>query len=175
MIKLYPQDKIGPKHVLEWAIKNNVEGIREGFIHWASAGVYQAQKLSSLRLFEKTGESDSDLVLLAENCSQKEQVSLMPMYGEVRTKQPFPTIVSHLLKRVRRELEKLVKRAGDSKAEKNGLRTEIPDIVEFFGRSVVSHSEKYMSNIMRSTQLLDEEQERELEHEQVGCRKLDTL
>jgi len=99
--------------------------------------VYQAQKLSSLKLYNDSKGDDSDLLLLAEHCSQKEQVELKAMYGEVRSKQKFPVIVSHLLKRVERELGKLMKRSKPS------LRQEIPLLVEFFGQSVIKNSERY--------------------------------
>src|SRR5437016_2485017 len=83
---------IGTKDVLEWAIENSRLAIEEGFIHWASAGVYQAQKLSSHLIYESSQKVDNDLKLLAESCSLKETVELGQMYGDVRYLKTLPTI-----------------------------------------------------------------------------------
>lgn len=87
------------------------------------------------------------------------------MYGDTRQIVPFPTIVDHLLKKVKREMAKLLSR-------KSTLKVDCKGIVEEYGQCVVDHVVKYVPNMMRSTQLLDEEQERELEHElEAQCHK----
>lgn len=47
-IKSFHTGTITAKEVLLWSIRNNHQQIKDGFVHWASAGVYVAQKLSRL-------------------------------------------------------------------------------------------------------------------------------
>jgi hypothetical protein len=156
---------------LEWSIENSRLAIQEGFIHWASAGVYQAQKLSSHVIYESSKKVDSDLKLLAESCSLKETIELSQMYGDVRTLKTLPTIVKYQLKRVERELGKHLKaRSGNTTGSKTSR--DVSDIVNSFGTVVVGYSEKYVPQLTRASQAIDEEQERELEHElEAQCQR----
>jgi hypothetical protein len=157
-ISAFHTGPITSKEVLLWSIKNNQQQIKDGFIHWSSAGVLQSQKLSSLKIYKDSPQKDKDLMLLGEHCAQKEQISLEHMFGNVRNIVEFPVIVDHMLKRVNRELAKLF-------SKKKNLKVDCTLIVEDYGKCVVDHVKKYVPKMMRSTQLLDEEQERELEHE----------
>lgn len=91
-----------------------------------------AQKLSSLQIFENTLQLNTDLVVLSESCSQKEQIDLKAMYGDTRQIVEFPVIVDHLLKRVKRELAKVLTR-------KSSLKLDCSSIVEEYGQCVVDH------------------------------------
>jgi len=125
-------NSISSADVLQWAIENSRQAIQDGFIHWAFAGVYQAQKLSANEIYKSSKKSDADCKLLSENCSLKETTELRKMYGEIRELQTLPTIVKYQLSRVERELKKGIKSKGKSTTSFPTLEN-VATIVDSFG------------------------------------------
>lgn len=139
----------GSEEVLKWAIQNSVQFMEEGFIHWAASASYELQKRTAKMICE-----DDQLKLLAQLCSQNEVLELISMYGLERSFQTYPAIAQNMIDKAAEHLRKILE--SSSHTHKMNLADS---------QFVLEHLKKYVDQLRRTTNILDEEQERELEPE----------
>lgn len=137
--------------VVEWIQANSEKFEKDGLVHWAVAGVNYCQKVAAHR------SKPDNLVALSNMCSEDEVLHLIDMYG-LKKEVLYTKIVRH-------QFEKLL--AVHTKDE---TRTWIT----MMKNDILEKLENNIPQVMRFTQLLDEEQEKELEklkeEERENCR-----
>lgn len=134
-----------------WAIQNSVQFLEEGFIHWASSGTYELQKRSAAKICDA-----SELKLLAQLCSQNEVLELMSMYGLEKSKLTYPSIAQNMINKTIEHLR------SNLLSTSHNIR---PGEIRNDSKYMLEYLKSYVGQLQRTTNILDEEQERELEHE----------
>lgn len=138
--------------VLHWVMKNTVIEIQHGFRHWGSQGIAHACKQVIFNKFESK-QGVHSLQQLGQLCMEKEITALSRSYGCERKLRPLPSIVNDRLQRT----------ANNMQGAKIGQDT--CSLVLELGHSVTNKINRYTRGVKCFAQVLDEEQERELEHE----------
>ncbi|KAJ6646166.1 hypothetical protein Bhyg_01377, partial [Pseudolycoriella hygida] len=139
--------------IIKFICCNSERQEKENTIHWAAAGFNYAKKLSAHKKYELSDEVDA----LSRNCFDHEITTLKEMYGG---KQRF--LVSDLSESRFENLESLYQSS--------------PAIIEFISKIKTNVDKKiraHISNVERYSGLLDEEQEKELEHELEEIRQIE--
>ena len=140
------------KDVLRWVIRNTVTEIEHGFRHWGSQGIAHVWKQGVHRLFEAKQGAYS-LQQLGQLCMEQEITALSRSYGCERRLQSLPSIMN----------DRLQHTANNMQGAEIG--NEISNMVLELGRSVINRINQYTERVRCFAHVLDEEQERELEHE----------
>lgn len=143
--------KLSSIDVLHWVTRNTVEAIKDGFRHWGSQGISHTRKKVINQLFELKQGVDS-LEDLGRLSTDPEVTELVISYGGERKETVLPEIMRNRLESTAKDME-----------------TEIGDhagmLVLKHGSPVTDKISKYAGEVKCFSQVLDEEQERELEHE----------
>ena len=134
--------------VLSWAFKNSHKQVQDGLVHWANQGSDQLHKLCVYDRYN-VGASSRSLKSFAENVVQNEVTELKKMYGVYREKTTLWKVVS------------------DRNEEMN-----VSDNCEQFRVNLVDKCKELGSEREVFVDLFDEEQERELEHEEQEERQV---
>lgn len=155
-------ESIFTKDVFDWICYNSRIFERDGLVHWSAAAYNYTQKLAAYQHVRQriTGEDDMALLLpqLSDRCTDKEIVKLSDLYGE---KDEF-SIVSIFKHR----FSNLITRY-------TGLYdSKIEAFLESKSDFVIKRLEEHIPNVARLSQMLDEEQEKELEYELEEQREL---
>lgn len=141
----------GSYAVLRWAIENSVHFMEEGFIHWAASGTYELQKLAAEKICDA-----NESKLLARLYSQNEVLELMSMYGLEKSLLAYPSIAKNMIDRSIEHLRSNLVGSSHSVSF---------DEISQDSKYMLQHLEKYVRQLHRTSNILDEEQERELEQE----------
>lgn len=151
ILKFATEKPLGSYAVLRWAIQNSVHFMEEGFVHWAGSGTYELQKRAAEKICDV-----SELKLLAQHCSQKEVLELMNMYGLEKCRLTYPIIAKNMIDKAIAHLQ-----SNLAPSSHNVCLAEILSDSKY----MLEHLDIYVGQLERTTNILDEEQERELEHE----------
>lgn len=134
--------------VLKWAIQNSVNFLEESFIHWTESGIYELQKRSAKMICDVNEEPK----LLAQLCSRREILDLTGMYGLEKSVLKYPCIAQNMI-------DNMLARLRSLNVDHNYREHEIRQNSE----SMLRHLDKYVGQLVRTSNVLDEEQEREFE------------
>ena len=138
--------------VLRWVIRNTVTEIQHGFRHWGSQGIAHICKQVIHKKFEAK-QGVLSLQQLGQLCTEQEIIALSRSYGCERRLKALPSIMKDRLQRT----------ANNLQGAKIGNKTS--NMVLELGRSITNMIDKYTMQVKCFAHVLDEEQERELEHE----------
>lgn len=140
---LNENDLVCTQHVINYICNNSRKFEKQCLVHWAAAGFNYTQKLAAHKCFE------SSMAQLVERCTNPENTPLIEMYG-AKEIQVLTIITRNQFKRLAAIYEN---------------HKTIFNWINCVALNVVVKLEKNIPDVMRYTQLLDEEQEKELEHE----------
>ncbi|KAJ7521861.1 hypothetical protein O6H91_19G071900 [Diphasiastrum complanatum] len=139
--------------VLHWVTRNSIEAIKDGFRHWGSQGIAHCRK-QAVNYFHESIPGTISLQKLGDLNVEKEITKLLKCYGSERRVIPLPAIMASRLRNMATNMEAEI-----------GVGLDAANIIMKLGRSVLERIEQYAGGIKCFAQVLDEEQERELEHE----------
>lgn len=142
-------------HVIEFICKNSENFEMENTVHWAAGAYNYTQKLIGHKLHEHSSDRVS-LTNLLSTCVDREYVKLEEIYGDKED--------ALLVKIAQSKFEKLIesfKPSLKNEETKNEIIPFAKTIQEAVGAKILKHA----PNVKRFVQALDEEQEKELEHE----------
>lgn len=139
-------DTISTSDVVDFIRNNSNNFEKEGLVHWCAAGLNYTQKLSAHRAFENSANS---LNMITERSVDNEILKLSQLFGVKES-----TLLTKLMKQKFSKLKEMYP-----------LHADVGSWVKSNGDQIVKILEKYIPETERYTQLLDEEQEKELEHE----------
>lgn len=156
-------DPIFTKDVFNWICNNSRVFENDGLVHWSAAAYNYSQKLAAYlyiheEITAQSSNDDEDINLLLEQlsdrCTDKEIIKLSDLYGgknELSVVSIFKQRFSNLVTR-----SMLLLYNGEA---------EIETFLKSNSDFVLETLQKYIPNVTRFSQLLDEEQEKELEYE----------
>lgn len=147
--KVSGKSNIRTEDVIKYITHNSNKFEKDGLVHWAAASVNYAQKLVAESMFEKSDTNTESLQLLSKRCSDDEFTPLTMMYGAKET-----LFVTEITRRRFNQLAQIY--ANDPSAS---------EFVQSVADAVVTKLQIEIPEMKRYAQLLDEEQEKELEHE----------
>lgn len=136
--------------VLSWARSNSVSALHDRFMSWGYQAFNRCRKEIAKEDHSTDGTQVSDgtlalaLAEIGEDVIEPDNLSLREMYGGDRTEQAISGIMKGKLKVLLRQ------------TNRSACTT---------GTVVAKHCQKYVKDVQRHAQSLDEEQERELEQE----------
>lgn len=144
-------DSITNEHVIKFVCANSKRSEKENTVHWAAAAHNYAKKLAAHKLHNESLEE------LYEKCADEEFTTLKNMYGD--------------------EEEMLVVDLSQIKFSKLAQiyreRESIAEFVERVGTAVVDKVKVQAADVKRFKHVLDEEHEKELEHELEELREVE--
>ena len=138
------QNKIGSLQVIEWAIKNSQNEIKEGLLYWGMQGLSYFKRESAKLTFEK----DKNLQNYFNFYKENESTELANLYEGDRLEDSVFEILH-------RRSEAIQKHLSDS--------SNVPKKLK---QGILDHLKKYAKNEKKLVHFLEEEQEVELEIEQ---------
>lgn len=136
------------KHVIDFICDNSRRFEEENIVHWSAAAYNYTKKLVAHKLYDDSVDENATQMLHAK-VLDNEYVTLKDMYGVKET-----ALLTQISKS---QFEKLV--------EANATNEDILKLIRFVNDGVNRKLVKQASTLRRFTQVLDEEQEKELEHE----------
>jgi hypothetical protein len=147
--RLDRKQQLTSEDVLDWVTRNSVQAIKDGFRHWGAQGIIHCSRQTVNCLYESArSEGTMSLKTLGVLNTQKEIVDLVQCYGNERRATPLPDIVSKWLRNA----------AGN-------MNADAAETMMLLGSPIVKRIKEYAASVQCCAQILDEEQERELEHE----------
>lgn len=147
--KVCRKSDIRTEDVIEYISYNCRTFEKEGLVHWAAASVNYAQKLVAESMYQKSVANNESLQLLSQRCTDDEFTPLAMMYGAKET-----LFVTEITRRRFNQLGQIYVTDPDAS-----------EFVQSVRDAVVTKLELEIPEMKRYAQLLDEEQEKELEHE----------
>ena len=127
--------------VLAWTFHNSQEQVRDGFVNWAHQGIKEIQKLNAYQIYSNSSDRIGSLESYSDQLIETDDATLNELYGSCHDR----CLLSDLV-------EKRCENCSHS--------------LQLFKEGLKTRCEVYASSKEISANILDEEQERELEHEQ---------
>lgn len=151
-------DSISNYHVIDFICANSRRFETENTVHWAAAAHNYVEKLVAHKLYKRSTSSKS-MQQLYEKCVYNEFLTLNEMYGD--KEDVLLTDIST------KKFQKLMNQYGNCKIYK-----EIVEFIQYFDDKVTEKLSKQAKNVKRFVHSLDDQQEKELEHEVEEAREV---
>ncbi|XP_055310983.1 uncharacterized protein LOC129573873 [Sitodiplosis mosellana] len=150
-----PHNCLPNDHVIEFICKNSENFETENTVHWAAGAYNYTQKLVGHKLHEHLSDEVS-LTSLLSTCVDNEYVKLEEIYGDKED--------ARLVDIAKGKFDKLIESFRPA-LKNEETRNKVIPFIETIQEAVRGKIMKHAPNVKRFVQALDEEQEKELEHE----------
>ncbi|XP_055310984.1 uncharacterized protein LOC129573874 [Sitodiplosis mosellana] len=151
-----PHECLPNQHVIEFICRNSENFETEHTVHWAAGAYNYTQKLVGHKLHEHSND-EASLKNLLNTCVDSEYVKLEEVYGDKED--------ARLVDIARNKFDKLVKGFKSAMNEEDKTKEDVIPFVVRVQEDVCDKIMNHAPNVKRFMQALDEEQEKELEHE----------